>query len=97
MQSSIWIFVLTGSGLVVGLVVGALLAVRWYRRRIDDSGQVEEADTLRRHLQRAQRMEALGILSGSIMHNLNNLLTGDWLQLADSNRFYALFFGYIKH
>ena len=75
MQPSIWILVMTSCGLVVGLLVGAWLAARWHRRRAADSSQTEEADTLRRHLQRAQRMEALGILSGSIMHNLNNLLS----------------------
>jgi nitrogen-specific signal transduction histidine kinase/CheY-like chemotaxis protein len=56
-------------------VVGVLLA-RWWRRRRDvHDDPAAEIASLRRHLMRAQRMEALGILSGSIMHNLNNLLS----------------------
>jgi len=67
-------WLLAGLGLLVGLVLGGLLGWLWRRRgRDEDAG--EEAESLRQRLQRAQRMEALGILSGSIMHNLNNLLS----------------------
>ncbi len=61
-------------GLAAGLTAGVWLGWRWHRRRFGASPQ-EDAANLRQQLQRAQRMEALGILSGSIMHNLNNLLS----------------------
>jgi len=61
--------------LLIGLA-GGLLLERWrVRRRMRDDDPAAELANLRRHLGRAQRMEALGILSGSIMHNLNNLLS----------------------
>ncbi|HOX25128.1 MAG TPA: response regulator [Candidatus Krumholzibacteria bacterium] len=63
-----------GASLAVGLAAGVWIGWRWYRRRARGGADGESAD-LRQHLQRAQRMEALGILSGSIMHNLNNLLS----------------------
>lgn len=75
MTPSILTIVLTGSGLIVGLTAGVWFGARRSRRREGTLDPAEEADSLRRHLQRAQRMEALGILSGSIMHNLNNLLS----------------------
>jgi signal transduction histidine kinase/CheY-like chemotaxis protein len=60
--------------LLGGLLLGGL-AGWWLRSRRPAAGDGEEAESLRQRLQRAQRMEALGILSGSIMHNLNNLLS----------------------
>lgn len=62
------------SSLAAGLVVGLWLGWRWHRRRMGIA-PAEDTASLRRQLQRAQRMEALGILSGSIMHSLNNLLS----------------------
>ncbi|MEZ4387551.1 MAG: response regulator [Candidatus Krumholzibacteriia bacterium] len=67
----IWV----GGALLVGLAGGILLDRWWTRRRLGDDDPAAEVINLRRHLSRAQRMEALGILSGSIMHNLNNLLS----------------------
>jgi two-component system, cell cycle sensor histidine kinase and response regulator CckA len=61
-------------GLVVGLGAGLWLGWRWHRRRMGAT-PAEDVAALRSQLQRAQRMEALGILSGSIMHSLNNLLS----------------------
>lgn len=61
--------------LLTGLAGGLLLGRWWVRRRMLDDETVDELAALRRHLGRAQRMEALGVLSGSIMHNLNNLLS----------------------
>lgn len=63
------------AALLVGLAGGALLGRWWAGRRLRDDDPTVELANLRRHLGRAQRMEALGILSGSIMHNLNNLLS----------------------
>jgi signal transduction histidine kinase/ActR/RegA family two-component response regulator len=60
--------------LLGGLLLGGL-AGWWLRSRRPVARDGEEAESLRQRLQRAQRMEALGILSGSIMHNLNNLLS----------------------
>lgn len=63
--------------MAVGMVAGAGLAwlasSRRHRQRIDELEG--EAERLRDQLQRAQTMEALGILAGSIVHNLNNLMT----------------------
>jgi two-component system cell cycle sensor histidine kinase/response regulator CckA len=73
MDLSVSSIVLALTGLVAGFVVGALSVLR--RRRTRDETSTEDAEAMRWHLQRAQRMEALGILSGSIMHNLNNLLS----------------------
>ena len=67
--------VLILGGLVAGLAAGVWLGRRRQRREAEDPDRAEETRELRRHLHRAQRMEALGILSGSIMHNLNNLLS----------------------
>lgn len=64
----------SGLGLLAGLAAGLWLGWSWRRRRFGAT-PAEEAANLRRQLQRAQRMEALGILSGSIMHSLNNLLS----------------------
>jgi signal transduction histidine kinase/ActR/RegA family two-component response regulator len=63
--------------LLGGLAAGAGLAwlVFEHRRRQHQSGLETEAERLRDQLQRAQAMEAVGILAGSIVHNLNNLLT----------------------
>ena len=64
---------LATAALAIGLGVGV-----WVGRRVlggTDGDSANEAKSLRLRLQRAQRMEALGILSGSIMHNLNNLLS----------------------
>jgi signal transduction histidine kinase/ActR/RegA family two-component response regulator len=60
-----------------GVAAGAGLAwlVFEHRQRRRSATAETEADRLRDQLQRAQAMEALGILSGSIVHNLNNLLT----------------------
>lgn len=63
-----------GFSLGTGLAIGIWLGWRWQQRRLGGFAQ-ENAAELRKQLQRAQRMEALGILSGSIMHNLNNLLS----------------------
>ena len=73
MELSITSIVLALAGLTAGILVGALVVVR--RRRAHDTTGAEDAEAMRWHLQRAQRMEALGILSGSIMHNLNNMLS----------------------
>lgn len=67
----IWVIL----GLVVGLPGGLILGRRWGQHGHGSDFAETEATNLRRHLTRAQRMEALGILSGSIMHNLNNLLS----------------------
>ena len=64
-----------GLALLMGLAGGLLLGRWWVRRRLLDDDTAAELASLRRHLGRAQRMEALGVLSGSIMHNLNNLLS----------------------
>jgi len=63
--------------LIGGLAAGAGLAwlVFEHRRRRQATVLEAEAERLRDQLQRAQAMEALGILAGSIVHNLNNLLT----------------------
>ena len=64
---------LATAALAIGLGVGV-----WVGRRVlggTDGDSANEAKSLRLRLQRAQRMEALGVLSGSIMHNLNNLLS----------------------
>jgi signal transduction histidine kinase/ActR/RegA family two-component response regulator len=62
-------------GILIGLALGVLLGrLVWSGRRSDASAE-PTSDTMRRYLTRAQRMEALGILSGSLMHNLNNLLS----------------------
>jgi signal transduction histidine kinase/CheY-like chemotaxis protein len=74
MNATVGTILLTASGLVGGVLVGAWFGMRWQCRRTAKAGAAE-AENMRRHLQRAQRMEALGILSGSIMHNLNNLLS----------------------
>lgn len=66
--------VIGGLSLGVGLAVGLWLGWRWHRRRMGAT-PAEDVAALRRQLQRAQHMEALGILSGSIMHSLNNLLS----------------------
>jgi signal transduction histidine kinase/CheY-like chemotaxis protein len=58
-----------------GTVAGAGLAWLVFGRRRRTSELENEAEHLRDQLQRAQAMEALGILSGSIVHNLSNLLT----------------------
>jgi len=61
--------------LAIGLVVGVALGLRWRRNRQGSPKQRDDLSALRQQLNSAQRMEALGILSGSIMHNLNNLLS----------------------
>lgn len=66
--------ILPGLSLLAGLAIGLWLGWRWHRRRMGVT-PAEDVASLRRQLQRAQRMEALGILSGSIMHSLNNLLS----------------------
>ncbi len=75
MAPNVLTIALTAGGLVAGLLAGFWFGMRRRRPHEGAVDPVEEADNLRRHLQRAQRMEALGILSGSIMHNLNNLLS----------------------
>ncbi|MBD3221439.1 response regulator [bacterium] len=71
MSSLTSIIVASGAGLLIGLVIGA----RRGRRAAGSDGSAAEGAHLRRQVTRAQRMEALGILSGSLMHNLNNLLS----------------------
>ncbi|MBE0567165.1 MAG: hypothetical protein IH621_14490 [Krumholzibacteria bacterium] len=68
--------------IVVVLAVAALTAAgAWWRLRGRQAAGTDEADRLRRenlrlehHLTQARRMEAVGILAGSIVHNLNNML-----------------------
>lgn len=71
--------------LTIGLAVcaGAAVAaaVAWWRQRTRLRHGAEELDRLRRdnlalehQLTQARRMEAVGILAGSIVHNLNNML-----------------------
>jgi signal transduction histidine kinase len=45
-------------------------------QREDDYTLITERMSLEEMLQRAQRLEGLGVLAGSIAHDLNNLLTG---------------------
>ena len=66
-----WLVVVVGT--LAGAGLGWLVSSRRHRRRIEDLEA--EAERLRDHLQRVQAMEALGILAGSIVHNLNNLMT----------------------
>lgn len=63
--------------LIGGMAAGGGLAWLGFARlqRQRTAGLEAEAENLRDQLQRAQAMEVLGILSGSIVHNLNNLLT----------------------
>jgi two-component system, cell cycle sensor histidine kinase and response regulator CckA len=66
-------WLLVAGGMVAGAGLAWLVFERRQRRRA--AAAETEAETLRDQLQRAQAMEALGILAGSIVHNLNNLLT----------------------
>ena len=71
--------------LIVVIAVLAVLAaaagLAWWRVRRDLAAAGERSDRLRREnlrlehqLTQARRMEAVGILAGSIVHNLNNML-----------------------
>lgn len=72
--------VLTVIVVVLGLAVLAA-GIAWWRLRARVAAGADETDRLRREnlrlehqLTQARRMEAVGILAGSIVHNLNNML-----------------------
>ena len=73
-QSLFWPFLAT-------VLLGAALLVGWYaesrsRRRLDHKHQELEKKifSLENQLNQGRRMEAVGLLAGSIIHNLNNLM-----------------------
>jgi signal transduction histidine kinase/ActR/RegA family two-component response regulator len=73
--------VLQTIAIILCAAAAAAAGVAWWRGRSGVAAARGEADRLRREnlglehqLAHARRMEAVGILSGSIVHNLNNLL-----------------------
>ncbi len=71
--------------LLLSIILGAVVAiqfVRWHRLRARNRElesrlreREEQVHGLQSRLARAQRLEAVGVFAGSIIHNLNNLLS----------------------